>query len=116
MTRHTKIGFYGLAFVLFILVAVPLFGYVTMHLWNWLMPQLFRLPAVTFWQALGLIVLTRILFGGFKWRSRMRGNWINRREKLTPEEREAFARAMRDRCAPFQSGPQAPPSSPAANL
>lgn len=115
VTRGKRIGFYGLAFVLFMLVAVPLFGYVTMHLWNWLMPLVFRLPAISFWQALGLIVLTRILFGGFKWGRRGRGHWGNGWDKLTPEEKVKFARGMGDRCAPAQTVSPEAPASPAAN-
>jgi len=38
---------------------------VVMHLWNWLLPALFGWRQVTFWQALGLVLLCRILFGGF---------------------------------------------------
>ena len=44
---------------------VALFGEVVMHLWNWLLPALFGWRQITFWQALGLLVLCRILFGGF---------------------------------------------------
>ncbi|MGZ7039533.1 MAG: hypothetical protein ACXVJO_15265, partial [Thermoanaerobaculia bacterium] len=40
-------------------------GEVVMGLWNWLLPSLFGWRQVTFWQALGLLVLCRILFGGF---------------------------------------------------
>ena len=40
-------------------------GEVVMHLWNWLAPALFGLRLITFWQALGLLALCRILFGGF---------------------------------------------------
>ncbi len=43
-----------------------LFGYVVVWLWNWLMPELFGLKIITFWQAVGLIILARIIFGGFK--------------------------------------------------
>ena len=57
-------------------------------LWNWLMPTLFGLPAVSLWQALGLLVLSRILFGGL--RGRMRGGGRHARmrmmEKLKREE------------------------------
>ncbi|MBN1562017.1 hypothetical protein JW998_17320 [candidate division KSB1 bacterium] len=42
-----------------------LFGLVLMWLWNWLMPVIFGLPAITFWQAWGLIVLSHILFKTF---------------------------------------------------
>ncbi len=41
-----------------------LFGELVMHLWNWLMPMLFGLRQITFWQSLGLLVLCRILIGG----------------------------------------------------
>jgi hypothetical protein len=40
-----------------------LFGYVVVWLWNWLMPELFGLKLITFWQAVGLIILARIIFG-----------------------------------------------------
>ena len=41
------------------------FGEVVMHLWNWLLPTLFGWRQISFWQALGLLVLCRILFGGW---------------------------------------------------
>ena len=72
-------------------------GEVVMHLWNWLLPPLVGLPALTFWRALGLLALCRILFGGLGghgprhnrgWRFR------DRCRNLTPEEREKFRRAM----------------------
>lgn len=69
-------------------------GEVVMLLWNWLAPALFGLRPVTFWQALGLLALCRILFGGFGMggnasrRSRRRG--AERWEQMTPEERERF--------------------------
>ena len=44
---------------------VFLFGELVMHLWNWLLPALFGWHPIGFWQALGLLVLCRILFGGF---------------------------------------------------
>ncbi len=42
-----------------------LFGYVVMLLWNWLMPSLFGLGTLNFWQAVGILILAKILFGGF---------------------------------------------------
>jgi hypothetical protein len=41
------------------------FGYVVMLLWNWLMPTLFGLGTIGFWQAVGVLVLVKLLFGGF---------------------------------------------------
>lgn len=43
-----------------------LFGYFVMILWNWLMPDIFGLTTITFWQAFGLTLLARLVFGGFK--------------------------------------------------
>jgi hypothetical protein len=75
-----------------VIVGITLFvflgGTAVRLLWNWLLPPLFGFPAVTFWQALGLLALGRILFGGFgmhgSGRRYSRGRW----EHLTPEERE----------------------------
>lgn len=54
-------------FVLFGIIAVGalaiLFGYIVMSLWNWLMPELFDLPTLTYWQAVGLFILAKFLFG-----------------------------------------------------
>ncbi len=43
-----------------------LFGYFVMLLWNWLMPSIFGLTTITFWQAAGIVLLARLVFGGFK--------------------------------------------------
>jgi len=56
-----KVLFGGIIFIALVL----LFGYITMRLWNWLMPEIFSLGAINYWQALGIIVLAKILFGGF---------------------------------------------------
>ena len=40
------------------------FGYFVMLLWNWLMPDIFELPVITYWQAVGIIILARLLIGG----------------------------------------------------
>ncbi len=42
------------------------FGYFVMLLWNWLMPMIFGLTTLTFWQAAGIVLLARLIFGGFK--------------------------------------------------
>lgn len=80
---------------LFALVLVALVGAVVMMLWNWLMPVLFGLPVIGYWQALGLLLLSKILFSGFGkkghhshkyWRSRFRQKWQN----MSEEEREKY--------------------------
>jgi len=77
-------------------------GEIVMHLWNWLLPPLFGWRELTFWQALGMLVLCRILFGGGGWhrsggRSDYRRRMAERWEKMTPEERERMRQGWRGR-------------------
>ena len=91
-----------LAMVLFVFIG----GEIVLQLWNWLLPALFRWPQITFWQALGLLALCRILFGGLGMRGRPRSSFRRRMaerwEQLTPEEREKLRQRYHDRwgCAP----------------
>ena len=55
----------GLKFFLFAALAVAVFSFAVMSLWNWLMPAIFGSQLITFWQAMGLLLLSRILFGRF---------------------------------------------------
>ena len=87
-------------------------GEVVQHLWNWLLPSLFGWRLITFWQALGILALSRILFGriggrGFRG-SRFRGRMSERWGRMTPEEREKFRAGMRGGCGPFGSSPATP--------
>ena len=75
-------------------------GEIVLHLWNWLLPPLFGWRELTFWQALGMLVLCRILFGGFGRHGSGRSHWRNRMAErckhMTPEEREQFRQRMRE--------------------
>jgi len=96
-----------LKIALFGTLAVAAAGFVVMSLWNILMPGIFAVPSISFWQALGLLILSKILFGGFRphsgggprWRRRMMERW----EGMTPEEREKFKQGMRRGCGPRQN-------------
>ncbi len=85
-----------LAMVAFVAVG----GEVVMKLWNWLLPALFGWRQITFWQGLGILVLCRILFGGFGGhggqRSKFRGRMRERCQRMTPEERERFRQGIRE--------------------
>jgi hypothetical protein len=94
-----------LKFLPIALLFAALFGLIVMTLWNWLMPALFGWKVVTFWQAIGLVILSKILFGGFRggprgmhWRHRMMERW----EQMTPEEREKFRDGMRGKFCGFE--------------
>lgn len=81
---------------------------VVMTLWNALLPDLFTgVSPIGYWQALGVLVLSRLLFGGF--RGGGHGRWHKRREQweaLSPEEREQFKGRFRSRwgaCCPSEN-------------
>jgi hypothetical protein len=101
MALFVPLGIAG--FAVFIAVG----GAIVRLLWNWLTPALFGWPTLTFWQALGLLALCRILFGGLGRggsRYRSRGRWDRR--GMTPEERERLAERLRARWG------SAPPPAP----
>ncbi len=83
--------------------AVFLFSFFVMYLWNETLPVLFHFPVINFWQALDLLILSKLLFGGFRggwggrhpyWKSRMNQKWMN----MTPEEKEKFNKEWKNRC------------------
>ncbi len=101
--------------IVFFVIFIFLFGFITMSLWNALIPDLFHGPMLTYWQALGFLVLAKIFFGGFHGGHHRRGchgrrrHWMGEWEKdmdtykgwqcwgkdweekfknMTPEERE----------------------------
>jgi hypothetical protein len=88
--------------VLGMAVFIAIGGEVVLQLWNWLLPTLFGWRQITFWQAVGILALCRILFGGFGrhgfHRSNFRRRMAERWEHMTPEERERFRQGMRARC------------------
>jgi len=82
-----------LAVVVFAMIG----GNVVRWLWNALLPPLFGLPTVSFWQALGLLALCRILFGGFGMHGGSGSHYRRRWEAMTPEERDLVRERMRQR-------------------
>jgi len=82
----------GIAGVIGITIFIFLGGKVVQLLWNWLLPPLFGVPAVTFWQGLGLLVLSRILFGGLG-----RGGHRGPRGPYSREDKERFKARIRER-------------------
>ena len=97
---------------IFAIIGVAVFGTLVMQLWNWLMPSLFGWHVIGFWQALGLLILGRIFFGGFRGPSGMgRRRPMDRWEKMTPEEREKMRAGLRGRCGKFEA-PSAEPQTP----
>lgn len=97
---------------------VALCSVVVMYLWNWLLPALFGWKLIGFWQALGLLVLCRMLFGGFggghgPGRSKARRAMAERWAQMTPEERAAFHQSMHTRCGAGRTPQPTETGSPA---
>lgn len=103
MNRFLRI----LKFLVIGVLILTLLSFVVMRLWNWLTPELFGWHVITFWQALGVLILSKILFGGFRgrpaphryWRRRMMERWAH----MTPAEREKFRESMRGCCGSWET-------------
>jgi len=102
------------AIALIILIFIAAGGQAVLHLWNWLLPPLFGWHAITFWEAVGILTLCRILFGNWGGRPLFRNrrrHWGERWEQMTPEEREKFRQGMRGRCGFGGGEPAAQPKA-----
>jgi hypothetical protein len=84
---------------LFVVIGVAALSGVVMGLWNWLIPTLFENGRhIDYWQAMGVLLLSKILFGGFRGHGGP-GSWRRHRlEHMTPEEREKFKAKWQGRC------------------
>lgn len=70
--------FHGFFKVVFMIIAaiifLLLFGYGFMLLWNWLMPEVFGLPILSYWKAVGVLVMAKLLFGSFEGMNSKKGS------------------------------------------
>jgi hypothetical protein len=94
--------------ILIMLAAAAVFGAAVMLLWNALLPRIFTLPQINYPQAVGLLVMTRLLFGGiggwmhghrgrgeghlFQHGNKLREKWMN----MSEEERKEFIEKEKD--------------------
>ncbi|PXW16099.1 MULTISPECIES: hypothetical protein [unclassified Chryseobacterium] len=92
---------------IFLLLCPPLIlaavTWIVMMLWNCLLPEILGARTITFWQAMGILILSKILFGGFHFGKGMRDfkerKMREKMEGLSPEEREKFKEVWRNRCS-----------------
>ena len=105
MSRRKRLLWIAPLAILGIALFIFIGGEIVMRLWNWLLPPLFDFRQLTFWQAIGILALCRILFGshGFRgsrsnFRRRMQERMDERWERMTPEERERARQTWRGRC------------------
>jgi hypothetical protein len=90
-------------------LAIFVFSFFVMYLWNETLPVLFHFPVINLWQALDLLILSRLLFGGLRGPWAGRQHWKNRMEKkwmsMTSEEKQKFQEDWGNRCGPqFKEG------------
>jgi len=96
--------------ILGLVAFIALGGVIVQQLWNWLLPPLFGWRQLTFWEALGMLVLCRVLFGGWgshgggpspklgrRMSDRMADRMAERWDAMTPEERERMRQRLRGR-------------------
>jgi len=113
--RWKKLLWIGPAAIIGIALYIIVGGEIVRLLWNWLMPMLFGWKQISFWQALGILALCRILFGSHSlrgghrsdFRRRMQERW----EQMTPEERERARERWRGRCGGFAPVEPEPPGA-----
>jgi hypothetical protein len=92
----------------FCILFVLAFGWLTMSLWNWLVPALFNGPTLSFYQALGLLLLCKILFGGWgrQWGGSHKGHWKHRyyqkMSSMSAKDRERFKAKIWEKWCPAE--------------
>jgi Ca2+/H+ antiporter, TMEM165/GDT1 family len=96
--RRSRFGKFLALFIIFAPIAVFLFGTLVKWLWNDVLVPVLHISPVTFWQAVGILVLAKILFGSFSGGSRRdyrkeRMLWNN----MTPEQKEKFREEWKNR-------------------
>lgn len=91
----------GFGMALLAVAGIMLLTYLVMYLWNAILPNLIHVGYLGYWQALGLLVLCKILFGGFKMNGgpgRYRGSrWKEKYENMSAEEKEEFKQRLKER-------------------
>ncbi len=92
----------ALGIVLLICLLILLVGLVVMLLWNHVLSPVLEIKQVTYWQAVGILVLCKILFGGIRGGShkhkRYKGQWQSKWMDMNEEDRHAFKSKWDDYC------------------
>ncbi len=100
-------GKFRAKFILIPLVILFLVTAIVMWLWNAILPTVLDVKTITYWQAMGILVLSKILFGGFsgckKGQDKHRKNLRKKFKSMSTEEREKFRKMWKQKCknSPF---------------
>ena len=91
---------------------LALISYVVMLLWNNLLPDILHVTTINFWQAMGIFVLSKILFGFGKGGGKpawMQRKMEHRFEGMSPEDKERLKQRMKDRFCNWNNKKQGNP-------
>jgi Ca2+/H+ antiporter, TMEM165/GDT1 family len=98
--RRSRLTKFIFLFILIAPVAIFVFGSVIMLLWNNVLTPVLHVSEITFWQGLGILVLSKILFGSFGGRRGSNGYYMKQRmmwNNMTPEQKEKFKEEWKTR-------------------
>ncbi len=97
----------GIGIAAFVIIALFGLSALVMWLWNFAVVPVFKAPALGYWQAMALLVLSKILLGGFRpgsggppWGPRAK--WRSKWQKMSPEERQKLKEEWKKRCEPIK--------------
>ena len=112
MKRGSRFG-KAVMILIFCTAFVVVFSFIVMSLWNAILPAVLGVKIISFWQAMGILVLSKILFGGFGgggWRHKkehLRNHWKQRMQEkwssMTPEQRQRLKDKWQSRCKDWKS-------------
>lgn len=95
-----------IAFGALFIIAVFGLPYVVMLLWNAILPNVIGVKTISYLQAIGIFILSKILFGGFRFggkrgQHKMKQHFKNKLMDMSDEERQAFRQKWKERCNKF---------------
>lgn len=113
----------GLMIVIFGAAAILAFGFLVMSLWNFVLPAVLGVKTISFIQALAILLLSKILFGGFgsrgsrwrgraAWKDKIKQRW----DTMSPEEREKFKAEWKHKCGNRWSAAAKTPDEPTDSI
>ena len=100
-----------LFFIAVFLILFTAVSWIVMLLWNAILPDIAGVKPLNFWKAAGLLILAKILFGGFggrgsRWKHARKGHWKNKWMNMSEEERQEAKSRWKEYCKRRKSGNQ----------
>jgi hypothetical protein len=123
MNKTVKYILIGTGIAILCIAGFGLFIWLFQYLWNWLVPGIIGWRAISYWEAFGLFILSKMLFKGItwnsnrgshwnrhwkaKWNEKWNAKWREKWDTMSPEDRDRFKQKMKEKC-----GWMSPPNEP----